>query len=143
MCILQLLGGTGKRVRAHADSIEAYYGIDDLWDPAEDEQDTDGLVATGDADADDEDYKVEGVCGERGNVQRGTKQFLVKWVGYDEPSWNDAEALYGCEKLTRKWHCNQERGTQVSRQGATLPGQPEPEQCWRRTTTTMSCTALS
>ena len=88
---LTLLGGTGKRVRAHADSIEAYYDIDDLWDPAEEEQDSDDLVDTGDADADDENYKVESICGERGNVQRGTKQFLVKWVGYDEPSWNDAE----------------------------------------------------
>ena len=114
---LKLLGGTGKRVWAHADSIEAYYDIGNLWDPVEAGQDTDNLVDTGDADADDEDYKVEGIdiCEERGNVQRGTKQFLVKWVGYDEPSWNDAEALYGCETLIRKWHRNQERDKQASR----------------------------
>ena len=58
------------------------------------------------ADEEGEDFRVEAIIGERGNLPRGTKEYKVKWVGYpqDHDSWVAVGDLYGCGKILRQWH---------------------------------------
>ena len=30
---------------------------------------------------------------ERGNMRKGTKEYLISWKGYDEPTWEPEECL--------------------------------------------------
>jgi hypothetical protein len=46
-------------------------------------------------------YDVEEICGER-DGQGGQRQYLVKWQGYEECTWEPAENLSGPEEV-QKW----------------------------------------
>ena len=62
-------------------------------------------------------YQVEMIAGERGGsksksatTQSKQKQFLVKWEGYNEATWEPEENLSGCpDKITKANQGNGER----------------------------------
>ena len=105
---LQLVGGAGKSVKGHPSSMVPYYDVheDEI---AEDSDYTDTEVDADSEHEDETDYKIEEIIGEKGNVKKGTKQFLCKYLGYDEPEWTALDAMYGCDKLIRTWNRKDER----------------------------------
>ncbi|KAF5631935.1 hypothetical protein F25303_9584 [Fusarium sp. NRRL 25303] len=57
------------------------------------------------ANQDDQDYEIECFVRHRVNKRKKTVQFLVKWKGYDEPTW-EPEALLqetASETVYRYW----------------------------------------
>ena len=96
---LQLVGGTGKKIKAHIETMQEYFDIDE----GEEEENDDGHNSESDND-EEEDYDVEEIVGERGNIKKGTKQYLIKYVGYDDTYWTDLNKMYGCDKLIAAWH---------------------------------------
>jgi transposase InsO family protein len=47
-------------------------------------------------------YQVESIAGERGGAQGSQKQFLVKWEGYTEHTWEPQKNL-NCPELVSQW----------------------------------------
>lgn len=48
-----------------------------------------------------QEVEVEGICGIQFNSERRHVEYLVKWVDYDEPSWEVEENVSNC--LTKTW----------------------------------------
>lgn len=62
------------------------------------------------------EFEVERIVEEKtsGGKHKQLK-YLVKWLGYDKPTWEPAEALVGCSEILAEW------------QQAKLDAQPENE----------------
>lgn len=61
----------------------------------------------------EEEYQIESIQDQR--KVRGRQQYLVKWAGYDDPTWEPAEYLAETEALQR-WH-----GTAAAPESVTEP----------------------
>ena len=107
---LKLVGGTGKVVKGHPDSVQICHDI------ADDDTDYTDAETSDDSDSDDDDqdhtadtdYKIEAILGERGNVKKVTKSCLCRFVGYEAPEWTNVTDMYGCDKLIRAWQRTQD-----------------------------------
>ena len=49
----------------------------------------------------DASYEVEEILDVR--VRRGRSQYLVRWTGYNDPTWESEENLDNCEELLREF----------------------------------------
>ena len=80
-------------------------------DEEQSESSSDEDVDSDDDGLTDEEYAIEEIVGEKGDLRRGTKQYLCKFVGYHEPEWTQLEGMYGCEKLLSQWNRSKQRST--------------------------------
>lgn len=53
----------------------------------------------------DAEWEVEEVLDSRVCGRGGRLQYLVKWVGYDAPSWEPADYLLHAQDSLREFHC--------------------------------------
>ena len=83
---------SSRRVRApckwvHVDQIKAYT-------PSNDEQQEALEQAQEALNREDEEFEVERIIGHRGRKVDGTREVLVRWVGYDNPTWEPETGGY-------------------------------------------------
>ncbi|KAH0787817.1 chromodomain Y-like protein [Histomonas meleagridis] len=79
------------------------------------------------AETTEEAYEVESIVGHR-KLPGEPEQYLVRWVGYENPTWEPIGLLDNCKNLIKEfWIKKKEKAKQATEQVATIKPPTQPD----------------